>query len=75
MSDRGITFDSEADAAYFAVVKDIEAGESFENVVLEREHGTIVLDFDRDGRMLGIEVLGAHALLAPKTLEDAEGIG
>ncbi|MCS3443269.1 DUF2283 domain-containing protein [Microbacterium phyllosphaerae] len=30
--------------------------------------GELILDFDRDGRLLGIEVLGASGLLRPEDL-------
>ncbi|WP_127474368.1 DUF2283 domain-containing protein [Microbacterium sp. LAM7116] len=43
-----------------------------ENVVIERTQGTIVLDFDAGGRVLGVEILGATRLLTPETLEGAE---
>jgi uncharacterized protein YuzE len=42
---------------------------------LERpERGDIVLDFDADGRLLGVEVIGATELLRRTVLDTAERI-
>lgn len=71
MTERRFTLDPSVDAAYVPVAPSIGAGESVENVVIERP-GTIVLDFDAQGRLLGVEILGASALLTPLTIADAE---
>lgn len=71
MSERRFTVDSEADAAYFPIAPSIGAGEAVENVIIERPQGTIILDFDVQGRILGVEVVGARALLTPPTIVDA----
>jgi uncharacterized protein YuzE len=43
-----------------------------ENVVIERPgRGDIVLDFDADGRLLGVEVIGATELLRPAAVTAA----
>ena len=61
------------DAAYLSVSGHIADGEAVEQVVLGREgRGQVVLDFDADGRLLGVEVLGASALLRPDALAAAE---
>ena len=72
MTERRFTIDPSADAAYVPVAPSIGAGESVENVIIERPAGTIVLDFDAQGRLLGVEILGAAALLTPLTIADAE---
>ncbi|NLP83342.1 DUF2283 domain-containing protein [Microbacterium sp. CFH 90308] len=72
MSERRFTVDHSADAAYFPIATSIGAGESVENLIIERPHGTLVLDFDAGGRLLGLEVLGAKALLTAETIRDAE---
>jgi len=72
MTEQRFTIDHSADAAYFSVAPTVDAGESVENVVIERAKGTIVLDFDADGRLLGVEVLGATSLLTPRTIADAD---
>jgi uncharacterized protein YuzE len=65
--------DTEADAAYLSITDDEAGGAAVEQVVVGREgRGDIVLDFNADGRLLGVEVLGASALLRPDTLEGAE---
>jgi uncharacterized protein YuzE len=70
-----MTFDSQADAAYLAVAPHIRAGSAVENVVVERDgRGDIVLDFDADGRLLGVEVIGASALLSAAVLAAADPI-
>jgi uncharacterized protein YuzE len=61
-----MTYDSDADAAYLAVEDDVAAGSAMENVVVERPgRGDIVLDFDADCCLLGVEIIGAVALLRP----------
>jgi len=72
MSERRFTIDHSADAAYFPIAPMISPGEPAENVVIERTHGSIILDFDVDGQLLGVEVIGAATLLTPQTIEDAE---
>lgn len=72
MSERRFTVDRSADAAYFPIATSIGAGESVENLIIERPQGALLLDFDADGRLLGVEVLGARALLTAKTIRDAE---
>jgi uncharacterized protein YuzE len=70
-----MTFDRDADAAYLAVEPDIRAGSAVENVVVERHgRGDIVLDFDDGGRLLGVEIIGASALLSAAVLAAADPI-
>ena len=71
MTERRFPIDPSVDAAYIPIAPSIGAGQSVENVVIERAQGTIVLDFDSEGRLLGVEILGASALLMPGTLADA----
>jgi uncharacterized protein YuzE len=67
-----LTYDAEADAAYLEL-EDIAEGSAVENVVVERPGlGDIVLDFDADGRLLGVEVIGATTLLPTTVLSAAE---
>jgi uncharacterized protein YuzE len=68
--DEHFTHDPDSDCAYFRVAPSIAAGEAVEQVVVEREgRGDIVLDFDSAGRLLGVEIVGALALLTTETLE------
>ncbi|MBD8585953.1 DUF2283 domain-containing protein [Frigoribacterium sp. CFBP 8766] len=70
--DERFTHDPDSDCAYFYVAPSIAHGEAVEQVVVEREgRGDIVLDFDSAGRLLGVEIVGARALLTAETLETA----
>ena len=67
-----MTYDSDADAAYLAIGDEVADGSAVENVVIERPgRGDIVLDFDADGRLLGVEVIGATGLLRPAAVTAA----
>jgi uncharacterized protein YuzE len=68
-----ITFDPEVDAAYVYLQNDIAHGTAVENVVVERDgKGDLVLDFDADGYLLGIEIMGATGLVHNSILAAAE---
>jgi len=70
--DERFTHDPDSDCAYLYVAPSIADGEAVEQVVVEREgRGDIVLDFDSEGRLLGVEIVGALALLTAETLETA----
>jgi uncharacterized protein YuzE len=70
-----VTFDGSGDSAYIYLVP-IAPGESVEQRMVEGPHGTIVLDFDREGRLLGIEVFeNATKAFRLELLESAEKIG
>ncbi|RVX43065.1 uncharacterized protein YuzE [Nonomuraea polychroma] len=65
-----IEHDDENDVAYIYLVDEIGEGEAESQVLVEREGmpGELVLDFDAGGRLLGVEVLGASAILRPEVL-------
>lgn len=69
-----IRYDSEVDAAYLRVVDPIEAGDAVKQVVvpLGEHRAEFILDFDADGYLLGIEVLGASFGLRPVTIALAQ---
>jgi uncharacterized protein YuzE len=77
-----IRWDHEADAAYISLIPDEERvhGVSRDYVTLEdvaEQTGigalhSLILDFDRDGKLIGIEVLAPRATLREATLRDAE---
>jgi uncharacterized protein YuzE len=68
-----MTFDREANAAYIFLEEASRQSRSVENVVVERDgKGDIVLDFDADGRLLGIEIIGAAELVDGSVLAAAE---
>jgi uncharacterized protein YuzE len=63
-----VSYDSEADAAYI-YVRDAEARLGpVRSVPVPDVPGMIVLDFDTDGRLFGIEVLDASRLLPAELL-------
>ena len=75
-----VTYDAEADAGYIAL-REIESGGAKHTVPLGELDpdagaleaiGSIVLDFDDEERLIGIEVLSASAVLPPELLRDAE---
>lgn len=68
------TFDAEVDASYITLVPEIEPGRSVRNETVETTGGTVVLDFDQTGVLLGVEVLGATTLLDGAFLAGAERI-
>ena len=68
-----MTFDPDADAAYFYIGDEIADGAAIDNVVVERDgKGDIVLDFDANGYLLGVEIIGAAGLLHGSVLSTAE---
>jgi uncharacterized protein YuzE len=70
-----VTYDDKANAAYLELEDGVAEGSAVENVVVERPgQGDIVLDFDADGRLLGVEVIGATVLLRTTVLDAADPI-
>ena len=68
-----ITYDQEADAAYIYLVPISPGGVARTYTCDPNEvKGMINLDFDRDGRLLGIEVLDASRSLPGAVLDGAE---
>jgi uncharacterized protein YuzE len=67
-----VTLDAFADVAYIYLVP---AGRAASTVVGDDEAGSVNLDFDRDGRLVGIEVLRASRWLPREVIERAELIG
>lgn len=60
-----IEYDKEADAAYIYIVESIEDGEALKTIELNEN---IILDFDKDGKLLGIEILDASKVLSKELL-------
>lgn len=58
-----ITYDAEANAVYMKL-NDAEVAETIEN-----EAG-VIIDFDSDGRVVGLEILDARQFFAPKAIEN-----
>lgn len=66
-----LSYDRSVDAAYIQIAADIEAGEvakTYPCDPLEVE-GEINLDFDAQGRLIGIEVLDASKKLPREVVE------
>ena len=69
-----MTYDGEANAAYIYLVP-IGPGEADVSVPGEEEASSVNLDCNRDGRLIGIEVLSARESLPPDVIAEAERIG
>ncbi|MBF6209898.1 DUF2283 domain-containing protein [Nocardia puris] len=67
-----VTYDPAADAAYFTIADAIAPGEATRQVVTPVAGGTVVLDFNSSGTLLGLEVLGAQRLVPAEVLGRAE---
>jgi uncharacterized protein YuzE len=73
MEEMRVTYDAEANAAYI-YLKEIAAGDARYQVGVQHPapRGQIVLDFDADGTLIGIEVLDAKEGLPAELLDAAE---
>ena len=69
-----VTYDVSADAAYFLLVDEVGAGEVERTYLCDAAEigGMVNIDLDRGGRIIGIEVLTASALLSSDLLNSAE---
>lgn len=65
-----LTYDPEADAAYLALSAP-HIGRVVANPEIETSAGSVILDVDRDGRILGVEILSASRMLDPDVLASA----
>ena len=77
MAELKATYDREANAAYIYFEDPAQAGAPGTAVRTYpcdpiTVHGMINLDFDEDGRVIGIEILDARSKLPPYLLEAAE---
>lgn len=63
-------YDATVDAAYLNLVdRDLRPGEAAQQsdiISTPMSRGSVILDFDTEGRLLGIEVLSAKAVLPPE---------
>lgn len=68
-----VTYDSTVDAAYIYLQDRISPGEASKTYPCDpaKVNGIINLDFDKYGRLLGIEVLDARHRLPPELIEQA----
>ena len=65
-----VTFDAETDMAYVCLVDAVGPGEAVRQVAAD--DGGAVLDYDAQGRLLGIELFGARRRLHPDLLKLAD---
>ena len=67
-----VTYDPTVDAAYIYLVPIARGGAKSTYCCPPNEVGCMLnLDFDAEGRLIGIEVIGASARLPPQLLQDA----
>ena len=68
-----ITFDPAANAAYVYVVDSIGVGEAHQSLPFYDEGSgvEVVVDIDREGKVLGFELLSARQQLRAETLDSA----
>ena len=55
-----LEYDKESDAGYIYLADEIKDGEAVKTIELDPN---IILDFNKDGKLLGIEVLNASKVL------------
>lgn len=65
-----ITFDPDANAAYITVL-DGPSETQIHSISTPGDLGEIILDFDKSGKLLGIEVLNALEVIDKSVLENA----
>lgn len=64
-------YDKDADATYIYLEDSIADGEVNKTIEL---NDNIILDFDKNGKLLGVEILNASKLLNKKSLLEAQSI-
>lgn len=69
-----IRYDAVANAVYIYLEDDILAGSAVKTYPCNplEVDGMINLDFDRDGRLIGVEVLDARKMLPPEVMRLAQ---
>ena len=69
-----LTYDSDADAAYLHLVDSIAPGGVAQTrpAMLDFDRAFIAFDFDSEGKVLGIEILGASRVLSEEALGAAD---
>lgn len=64
-------YDKQADAAYIYLEEHVADGQAEKTIELNDD---IILDFDKSGKLLGIEILSASKVLHQKSLLGAKSI-
>jgi len=70
-----ITYDPDVNAAYIQIVPTIlpgQASEQIHSIATPGGKGELILDFNSNGELLGVEVLNAKDVLPSSVLADAE---
>ena len=71
------SYDAEVDAAYLNLVdRELQPGEAAQQsdiIATPEGAGSLILDFDANGRLLGIEVLSARAVLPAEVFASRPG--
>jgi uncharacterized protein YuzE len=68
----GSASDAQADAAYLKRLDGVPGGSSDQRSIAVADRGEIVPDFNLEGHLVGIEVIGARELLPPELLGSCE---
>lgn len=61
-------YDKEVDAAYIYLKYPVKEGEAKKTIVL---NDNIIMDFDKNNKLIGVEILNASKVLAKKALAKA----
>ena len=64
-------YDKEANAAYIYLKYPIKEGDAKKTIALNDD---IILDFDKDEKLIGVEVLSASRILIRKVLTEAKAV-
>lgn len=64
-------YDKDVDAAYIYLEDSITEGQAEKTIELG---DNIILDFDKNGKLLGVEILSASKVLNKKSLLEAQSI-
>jgi uncharacterized protein YuzE len=77
MATMRLTYDADADAAflYFVGNSSTEQSSRTEMCDVEFDKGAVILLFDVDDRLMGLEILGASRLLSAEVLARAASAG
>jgi uncharacterized protein YuzE len=70
-----VTYDAEADAAYITIADEIAEGaatQQLHSIATSGGLGEIILDFDVDNRLVGLEVLSNRLVLPENVIRTAK---
>ncbi len=64
-------YDEDADAAYIYIKQSIKKGEVKKTIAL---NDNIIIDFDKNDKLIGVEILGASKILSRSVIEKSSDI-